>query len=100
MDAIEFLADRAQLTLLELAHREAAPAVGRADDGRIHELQHGALPESVRDDLRAPALLEKEPLEQIVVRITRRWRSGKRRRALQASKSSRKHCPTAGSSRS
>src|SRR5207245_10535229 len=65
MDAIEFLADRAQLTLLELAHREAAPAVGRADDGRIHELQHGALPESVRDDLRAPALLEKEPLEQI-----------------------------------
>src|SRR5881296_3903696 len=65
MDAIEFIADRAQLTLLELAHREAAPAVGRADDGRIHELQHGALPESVRDDLRAPALLEKEPLEQI-----------------------------------
>ena len=62
MGAIELLADRAQLTLLELPDGEAAPAVGRPDDGRVHELQHGALPEGVRDDLRATALLEKKPV--------------------------------------
>src|SRR2546426_2876612 len=65
MDAIELLADRAQLTLLELTDGEAAPPVSRPDDGRVHELQHGALSEGVRDDLRAPALLKKEPLEQV-----------------------------------
>src|SRR5438477_7633663 len=65
MSAIELLADRPQLTLLELTDGEAAPTVGGADHGRIHELQHGALPEGVRDDLRAPALLQEEPLEQV-----------------------------------
>ena len=58
VSAIELLADRPQLTLLKLADAEAAPAVGRADDGRIHQLQDGALTEGVRDDLGAPALLE------------------------------------------
>src|SRR2546425_5215180 len=77
MDAIEFLADRAQLTLLELAHREAAPAVGRADDGRIHELQHGRSEEHT-SELQSLAylvcrlLLEKkknvaEPRERVLV---------------------------------
>src|SRR5437867_68248 len=65
MSAIELLADRAQLTLLKLPDGEATPAVGRPDDGGVHELEHGALPEGVRDDLRAPTLLEKEPLEQV-----------------------------------
>jgi hypothetical protein len=65
MGAIELLADRAQLTLLELADGEAAPAVGGPDDRGVHELQHGALTEGMRDDLGSPALLEKEPLEQV-----------------------------------
>ena len=65
MRAIELLADRPELTLLELAHREAAPPVGRPDDGRVHELQHGTLAEGVRDDLGATALFEEEPLEQV-----------------------------------
>src|SRR4029453_14577215 len=65
MGAIELLTDRAQLTLLKLADGEAAPAIGRPDDRRVHELQYGALAEGVRDDLGAPALLEKEPLEQV-----------------------------------
>ena len=78
MGLIELLADRAQLTLLELADDEAAPSVGGTDDRGVHQLQHGALPERMRDDLRAPSLFEEEPLEH-VVRITRRWRSGKRR---------------------
>jgi hypothetical protein len=36
---VEFLANRAEMSLLELAHREAAPAIGRAD---VHELYRGA----------------------------------------------------------
>jgi hypothetical protein len=54
---VEFLTNRAKLPLLELADRQAAPAVGRADDGGVHELQHWPLSERVRDDLRAPALV-------------------------------------------
>src|SRR5438094_3790831 len=65
MGAIEFLANRPQLTLLELADAEAAPPVGRADDGRVHELQHWALLEGVRDNLRATSLLEEQPYEQV-----------------------------------
>jgi hypothetical protein len=65
MGAIELLADRAQLTLLELTDGEAAPPVGRPDDGRVHELQHGALAEGVGDDLGSTPLLEEEPLEQV-----------------------------------
>ena len=65
MSPVEFLANRAELSLLELADRQAAPAVGRADDRGVHELQHRALAERVRDDLRAPALLEEETLEEI-----------------------------------
>ena len=65
MSPVEFLTNRAKLPLLELADRQAAPAVGRADDGGVHELQHWPLSERVRDDLRAPALLKEEPLEQI-----------------------------------
>jgi hypothetical protein len=63
MGAIELLADRAQLTLLELTDGKAAPPVGRSDNGRVHELQHGALAEGVRDDLCSTPLLKEEPLE-------------------------------------
>ena len=65
MGAIELVADRAQLTLLELTDGEAAPPIGRADDGGVHQLQYGALAEGVRDDLRAPSFLEEEPLEEV-----------------------------------
>src|SRR5881397_1853873 len=65
MGAIELSADRSQLTLLEFADGEPAPPVSGPDDGRVHELQDGALPEGVRDDLRATSLLEEEPLEQV-----------------------------------
>jgi len=55
---IELLADRPHLPLLEFADGKAAPPVGRADDGGVHELQ---LPEGVRDDLRATSLLRSSP---------------------------------------
>ena len=35
MSPVEFLTNRAKLPLLELADRQAAPAVGRADDGGV-----------------------------------------------------------------
>ena len=65
MGAIELLTDRAQLTLLQLTDGETAPPVGGPDDGRVHELQHGTLPEGMRDDFGAPSLFEEEPLEQV-----------------------------------
>jgi hypothetical protein len=64
------LADRPELTLLELAHRQAAPSVGRSNDSRVHELQHGTFAEGVRDDLGATSLFEEEPLEPRAPRAT------------------------------
>jgi hypothetical protein len=63
--AIEFLTDRAQLTLLELTDDKATPPIGRPDDGRVQELQHGALAEGVRDDLGAASLFEEQPLQEV-----------------------------------
>jgi hypothetical protein len=73
--------------------------MGRPDDGGVHQLQHRALAERMRNDLRAATLLEKEPLEQV-------------RRANHAAMAERetqvrdacvetpwKHCTTAGRSR-
>ena len=53
MSAVQFVADRSQLTLLELADLDPAPAVRGADDGRVHELQHRSLATRVGNDLRA-----------------------------------------------
>jgi hypothetical protein len=50
---VELLANRLQLALLELADRDPAPPLGGTDDGRVHELEHRALAEGVRDGLRA-----------------------------------------------
>src|SRR5262245_53832315 len=36
----DLLADHLALLLLERRHRDAAPLRGRADQGRVHELQH------------------------------------------------------------
>src|SRR5437667_8358689 len=63
--AAELFADRPQLALLEFADGNPAPPLGGTDDGGIHQLQHRALAERVRDDLRPPALFEEQPLEQI-----------------------------------
>lgn len=57
MRAIKRLPNRAQLPLLEFADRDAALAVDRPDHRRVHQLQDRALPERMRDDLRASALL-------------------------------------------
>jgi len=58
---IELLADRPHLPLLEFADGKAAPPVGRASDGGVHEPQHRLLPEGVWDDLRATSLLRSSP---------------------------------------
>src|SRR5207302_9679460 len=56
---VDVLADRPELTVLELADAEAAPAFGGADQRRIHQLQDGAFAEG------APPLLAKQALQQI-----------------------------------
>jgi len=49
--------------MLEFSDRDATPAVGGANHRGVHELQHRPLPERVRDDFGASALLEEEPLD-------------------------------------
>jgi hypothetical protein len=61
----ELVANRPELALLELANRDATPAIRGADDGGVDQFEHRALAEGVRDDLGAPALFEEEPLEEI-----------------------------------
>src|SRR5205814_10569142 len=63
--AFEFLANRVQLALHELADQDAAPAVGGSDDGRVHELQDRPLAERMRDDLGPALLVADQPLEPI-----------------------------------
>jgi hypothetical protein len=62
---IELLSNRFQLSLLELADGDPTPAVSRSDHRGVHQFQYRPLAEGVRDDLRPPALLEEEALEEI-----------------------------------
>src|SRR5262245_24797326 len=98
--ATELAVNRSELALLKLADRDAAPAIRGANDGRVHQLEHGPLTERVRDDLGAPALLEEEPLEEIRRPDHLAVAERKAKIAMQASKSARKHVTSAGSSRS
>jgi hypothetical protein len=43
VSAAELVADRPQLPLLEFPDGDPVPPLGGADDGRVHQLQHGAL---------------------------------------------------------
>jgi hypothetical protein len=63
--AIQLLADRTELTPLELADLDPTPAIRRANHGRIHQLEHGPLAERMRNDLRPAALFKDEPLEEV-----------------------------------
>ena len=65
MCATELGADRAELALLKLADRDAAPAIRRPDYGGVHQLEHGPLAEGVGNDLGAAAFFEEKPLEQV-----------------------------------
>jgi hypothetical protein len=100
MRAVQLLVNRAELPLLELADLNPAAPLGGPDDGRVHQLQHRAFPERVRKDLGSPALFEEQALQKSGRANDLPVRSGKRRWAMHASKSSRKHCTTAGASRS
>ena len=62
---IELFSKRGELPSLEFAHRHTAPGLARSNDGGKHQLHHRALAEGVRNDLRSPALLAEESLEQI-----------------------------------
>jgi hypothetical protein len=75
MSAVQFLADRAQLTLLEFTDGKAAPAVGRADDRRVHQLEDRPLAEGMGMIFVRRRSSRKSRSSRLVVRITRRWRS-------------------------
>jgi len=62
---VDLFTDCPDLVLFELADADAASAFGGADQRRIYQLQDGALAESMRDDLGAPAFLAKQWLQQI-----------------------------------
>jgi hypothetical protein len=50
---------------LELAEGDPTPAIGAADHSCVHQFEHRALAEGVRDDLGAPAGFDEEALEEI-----------------------------------
>ena len=65
MSTIELVANSGQLSAFEFGHTQTTPAFGCSDQSGIHQLEHGALAESVWDDLGASPLLAEQPLEQV-----------------------------------
>src|SRR5438093_1187541 len=63
MSTIELVANSGQLSAFEFGHTQTTPAFGCSDQSGIHQLEHGALAESVWDDLGASPLLAEQPLE-------------------------------------
>ena len=63
MGAVELVADRLQLTPLELADLDPPPAIRGPDDGGVHQLQDRPLAEGVRDDLRPPVFFDALPTD-------------------------------------
>jgi hypothetical protein len=64
VSAVEFVADRLKLPLLELGHLEAAPTLGGADECSVHELEDGSLAKGMRDHLGPPPLFAEQSLER------------------------------------
>lgn len=62
---VELLLEDLELTFFELGHLDFAPVLGSADESRIHQFQHGALAEGMRDHLGAPPLFAEQALEEI-----------------------------------
>ena len=62
---VEFLSDGGELAQLEVGEAQAAPSLGGADERAEHEFQHRLLAKAVGNDLQPPALLDKQPFEQI-----------------------------------
>ena len=60
---VEIRADGFQLLRLEGFDLDPPPALRRADQRRLHQLEHRALAEGVGHDLHPPPLLPKQPLE-------------------------------------
>src|SRR6516165_1804216 len=58
---VDLVSDCLQLTLLELADLDPAPAPGRTDECGIHQLQNGPLAKGMRDHLGAPPFLAEQP---------------------------------------
>src|SRR5438132_1196586 len=97
---VDLLPDCPELTLLELADAETAPAFGGADQRCIHQLQDGALAKSMRDHLGAPPLLAEQPLQQIGGADHAAVAEGEAQMRVQASKSSSRQDTALGRSRS
>src|SRR5262245_5755273 len=65
VSVVELLADGPELSLLELADLDPAPAVGGPNDRGVHQLQDRPLAERMWDDLRPPALVQEEALKEV-----------------------------------
>src|SRR5512132_220763 len=62
---IQILSDGGHLPAFEFGHLDRPPALGGADHGAEHQLEHGLLAKGVGDDLQAPALLDEQTLEEV-----------------------------------
>jgi aminoglycoside phosphotransferase len=61
--AVKFFAQGEQLFALEVGNRHTLPRAACPLKRRLHEFQHGALAERMRDGFAAPAFFQKQPFE-------------------------------------
>jgi hypothetical protein len=93
---IKLFPDRRQLAAFEIADFDRAPSFGSAHQRTEHHFRDRAFTEGIGNVLEAPPLHRSSKL---VVRIARRCVTGKRRWAMQASKSSMKQATPRSCSR-
>lgn len=66
---IQALTKPLELPELESRNHDVLGGLVRADQRRVHAVEHGALAKGVNNDLRAPALLAEEQLDRLVIRV-------------------------------
>src|SRR5512133_3059337 len=94
---IQILSDGGHLPAFEFGHLDRPPALGGADHGAEHQREHGLLAKALAMIFRRRRSSTNRRSRRFVVRIARRWVTGIRKCAMQASKSSVKQ-RTAGAS--
>ena len=87
---VELLANGSDLTKLKFGEPETAPAFSSADQRAEHQLENEFFAEAVGNDLSRRRCSTNKRSSKLVVRVVRRWVTGNRRCAMQASKSSSK----------
>jgi hypothetical protein len=93
---VEFFSDSGDLSEFELREAQTAPSFGGSDERAEHELEHRLLAEAIGNDFQPPPFFDEQPFEEVRRLAKRRCVTGRRRCAMQASKSSSKQASALG----